>query len=380
MNKQMKILYFSPILWDDLKQRPQHLAEELAEKHTIYFIEPSISYLHSRMKHNTLYKASTQEITPNLTVTRLSGRKRLPRTMESLDILNIQARIERKKYQTMIDECDIIWLGSPIYYSIIKHKTNNKILVYDKMDDYTYLTKNIFLSRQIIRKERKLINKADIIFTTAKIFYQQLNQKRQQVYHIPNGISVEPIDNSTNKTPIQQYIEDSKREGKIIYGYIGTIDHWFDFNVITQILKYRKNNNIILIGKNKMEQYKHDRVYYFGSINNKKELLGIVRSFSYCICPFKMNEQLETINPVKIYEYLSQNKKIIAPYSLEIQAIHDKIALYKNYNQLEKILSYPNEIKTPFRDEEEIKQFIDSNSWHARGERVNNIITQRERI
>ena len=41
----MKILYFAPLAFGDLKQRPQEIAAALAEKHEVWYIEPTISLI-----------------------------------------------------------------------------------------------------------------------------------------------------------------------------------------------------------------------------------------------------------------------------------------------------------------------------------------------
>lgn len=71
----MKILYFSPIYWNDLKQRPQHLAEELAKMPgvQITFVEPSISILNSIVRQNSDYKRRNQVINDSLQIFRPSG-------------------------------------------------------------------------------------------------------------------------------------------------------------------------------------------------------------------------------------------------------------------------------------------------------------------
>ena len=39
----MKILYFAPISYGDIKQRPQHIAEELAKEHEVWYVDSTIT-------------------------------------------------------------------------------------------------------------------------------------------------------------------------------------------------------------------------------------------------------------------------------------------------------------------------------------------------
>ena len=52
----MNILYFAPIPFDEIKQRPQCLAEELSKYHTVYYIEPTTSLIRCLFKGGKQWK------------------------------------------------------------------------------------------------------------------------------------------------------------------------------------------------------------------------------------------------------------------------------------------------------------------------------------
>ncbi len=41
----MRILYFAPLYYDDMKQRPQQIAECLSARHEVFYVEPTISLI-----------------------------------------------------------------------------------------------------------------------------------------------------------------------------------------------------------------------------------------------------------------------------------------------------------------------------------------------
>ncbi|WP_156894483.1 hypothetical protein [Clostridium formicaceticum] len=287
-----------------------------------------------------------------------------------LDILGLNTLYQERQIKQLSQECDIIWLGSPVYYALFRN-TKDKVIVYDKMDDYAYLTRNPLLRRLIRKNEKQLIDRASLIFTTCHVFFEQLKEKNNSVFLIKNG--VDSFNFKTNisnrKNSITSHIEELKNQGKTVFGYIGTIDHWFDFNAIEQIIRHNDKFDVVLIGKNNMPKLDQSNIYYFDPVK-KEELACIVNRFDFCLYPFKKDDFLDTINPVKLYEYLSQNKKVIAVSSNETREFENHIKLYSDYRELNNILSDLENIPNPFADNLQAGIFTSENSWSVKAEKI----------
>ena len=67
----MTILYFAPIYYNDMKQRPQQIAECLAKKHKVYYVEPTVSLMRWLLKGGRTFAGMRQMVSDNLTVLRL---------------------------------------------------------------------------------------------------------------------------------------------------------------------------------------------------------------------------------------------------------------------------------------------------------------------
>lgn len=369
----MVILYFSPIFWNDLKQRPQHIAEELSKYHKVFFIEPSISYIKSLLEGNDLYKYNEFRVNDNLKVIRPSGKFRLPKIFEVIDILRMNCIYDRIQMKRLLSICDIIWIGSPIYYSIFKG-TKNKKIIYDKMDDYEYLTQNKILKKVIRKNEQNLVRDADIIFTSAQVFYDTIKKVNNNVCLLKNAVESSLYNNSSNNEVVN-YINKLKKNNKTVFGYIGTIGNWFDYEAVSKIVNYNKNFHIVLVGFNKLEKISSPNLHYFGSVD-KSKIPNIINSFDYCLYNFRINDFLNTIDPVKIYEYISLNKKVISVRSIETERFEGLVNLYDNYDELIKILDNIDSIDEPFHDENDLKNFIEQNSWDCRVKYINQKIKE----
>ena len=359
----MKIAYFAPIYFDYLKQRPQHFAELLSKDHEIIYIEPTISLMRYLLKGGTSFKGIDYQISSNLKVVRAGGGCTLHKSLDYFDLLNINSISEYFQLRKYVNDCDIIWTGYPGWYNVISRYKDKK-LVYDKMDEDSQIATNYFLKKSLKSKEEKLIRSADLIFVSCQKFFDQIREQHSNVKLLQNGVLVDFADFGCQKLQTEsKWMRFGLGQEKNIFGYVGTISHWFDFDVLNIILQADPNNEIVLIGNNVIPEMKHERVHYIAPVK-KEQIPGVIEQFDVCLYNFKRNDLLDTINPVKIYEYLALNKPVLAVRSMETSQFEDQLMLYDDPEDVKAILSAGWDY--PFRSKEEQKKFIDDNSWENR--------------
>ena len=185
----MKIVYFSAIAYDDLKQRPQYIAEKLAEKYEVIYVEPTIrwvSYIFGRTKE---YKGKVKKISANLTVVRCNGLFVFPFRWKPYDFIgigNIAEKVQLKKYLTL---ADIVIIGYEGWTDVVEHLKNKKI-VYDKMDDNALLTPQKILKNYLNKMERRLLRKTDYMVVTAQQFLDRYQDYVKNISLIPNAVDI----------------------------------------------------------------------------------------------------------------------------------------------------------------------------------------------
>ncbi|WP_217560477.1 hypothetical protein [Paenibacillus sp. GbtcB18] len=370
----MKIVYFSPIMWNDLKQRPQHIAEELARTHEVSYIEPSVSLISSIINRNHYYKKEFKIIGDNLSVYRPSGIWRLPKSLESRAIMQINTRSERRQLHRFMEDADLFWLGSPIFEPLIGNQYRGKKIIYDKMDDYQFLTSNSLLRKVIGINEERLVKRADSIFISSKAFYDKISRINPKVHLINNGVDSDTI-MCSEESKISQAIRELKKNNNTVFGYVGTIDHWFDYEIIQTIIDSDPHFHVLIVGRNNIPTKKivSNQVHYYDPIP-KKQVFDVIKHLDYGLYCFKQGDYLDTIDPVKIYEYLSCNKKIIAVSNEEIDKFGDKIIVYKTKSDVRKLLGNLTSFQSPFSTELDLNLFIQTHSWRNRVREIGNII------
>ena len=374
----MNILYLAPVAFDYLKQRPQYLAEELAKKHCVWYVEPTVSVL-ARSSARTMCTAESSRISRSLYRIRLSGRASLPYKLKVFDRMRLCIRYEAAQIRRMRIRFDLIWVGYCGRYDLVKCFPHIPV-VYDRMDNNVLLTRDWLTRRYLICAEKWICARAQIVLTSAKKLYEQMKGLRDHVYLLPNAL---PENYGENYLPSDGWQEDNGEKyllsdalqgddagSSLLFGkagvrnflYVGTIAEWFDYDSI-RCMATHGNDKITLVGPVTGEKVRLSNVHYTGKVP-KEEIGAYIAQSDVCLYPFRKGKLLDTINPVKIYEYLAFNKPVIARRSMETEQFADYVYLYSDEKELKQLLCA--KLEPPFATKEAYDRFVSGNTWGCR--------------
>lgn len=360
----MKILYLPPIAYGNLKQRPQYLAEELAKRHEVLYIDPTVSLMKFLLKGGERPFGYQYQAKEHLQIKRLNGMFSAHRSLEAVwGGLCLPERLQLRKY---LWQADAVWIGYVPWYRLVRGFRG--IVIYDKMDEDAQITQNALLRKLIVQTEPDLIQRANHIFVTAQQFYEEISKVGKHPVLLSNAVDVSQ--SFAKKSPAAE-----KREGNRIFGYVGMISHWFDINAILTILDEDPRNQVILVGPTEIPPIRHERLRYVGRVP-KEEVVNWIDMFDVCLYPFQFTPLLNTIDPVKLYEYLARNKPVLAARSRETEKFQNLITDYGDMKELREVLRR-DQFKKPFLTENERQSFIAENSWQSRGQVLIQEIEQR---
>lgn len=355
-----KILYLSHVAWGWIKQRPQFIAEELSRGFQIdcYYT-----------KSNKFSNANGDFKEGNLTVKgfRFWPFERI--TFIPLTWLDGINKLIFNSYHIDIAEYDIIWITDPRYYFLIKGKTRGKTLVYDCMDDmleFPYMKRYPKLAKYEASEEKQLLQDADIVLCSAKALQGKLEKRYGRHYDMT-------IVNNAITNDITMYSEIGEPLPPNSLVYIGTISEWFDFKSVLSALDKHPELNILLYGPIRMQNPPvHERLFFKETVNHN-EILGIMNNAAGLMMPFVVNELIESVNPVKLYEYIFSGKPICASRYGETEKFADYVTLYTGEREFDdfvgKLLS--NDIVV---DSMKMRDFAINNTWQSRAEQIKTLL------
>lgn len=346
MNK--RILYLMHTPWGWIKQRPHFLAEGLR-----LFFNITIAC-------NCGFSLSS-DLTKNTRTIPIIELRRLP--LERFNIIwAINNLIRRFQLRNVIRDNDVIWVTHPLLLSWIPKKYRNKDFIYDCMDDAIEFKVSKKTKALIIKQEKFIYTQAKLVICSAEYLKQKLIKRYGERDILVVNNALKNIERSSEK--LHKLTGYNNSSFKVLY--FGTISSWFDFNLINKILSTIDNVEFFLYGPSEVPIPKNERIHFYGPVEHKY-INSLMTQADLLIMPFVINELIRSVNPVKLYEYISSGKPSLAPRYQESEKFEDYVYLYDTPEECICILNdIINGKLNNKKSQKECMLFAMNNTWDNR--------------
>ena len=226
------------------------------------------------------------------------------------------------------------------------------------------ITDNTLAFRDVSKKTEEVINeaikRADIVLVTSMILKEKIEGKKKSVFYLPNGVDFEFFQNADRTLP-EEY---KGMKGKRVV-YVGAIDYWFDVELLYFLAKNLRSVNFFLIGNprvNLNQLKKLSNIYILGRRPYQK-MPNYLWNADVGIIPFKREPVVETVSPIKLYEYMACGLPVVSTEWEELKIIKSPALLAKNKNEF---LLFLTEVLKQSQDKTKFLKFTQENSWRKR--------------
>ena len=358
-----KMMYIMHVPWSWIKQRPHFLAEYLNK----YF------YLDVYFQDTYIKKNKCCNKSNNINLIKL---KRLP--LRRISILNKINNIFLKiVLKDKIKNYKYIWFTDIFMYNVLsEYISKEKLVIYDCMDDL--LEFPIFKSsrnktNEAIRAEKALIERSNYVFFSSEYLREIVCSRYNEVCvreksHIINNAIHLPSEDSSKKE-----IDNKKTKYKSLV-YIGTVASWIDFDLILKSLLHNSEIIYKFYGPLDTDLPINDRIVYGGLLEHH-QIFPEMEKADALIMPFKPTNLILSVNPVKLYEYISACRPIISIKYGETEKFERYAYLYSNAEEYMKYLDKLSIDQLPLKVSEECYiNFAKANTWESRVKEILNVI------
>ena len=261
-------------------------------------------------------------------------------------------------------EVDLLWFDSIIQHFWIKEIKYKKSMlrVADKIDSFKKINSNLK------RMESLLMKDVDHIIYTAETLRTYLNGYEEKIFHISNGVNLEHFQKANRDIP-----EDFKNIPKPRVIYVGAIDEWFDVGLLYELASKRNNISFVIIGDPAIDLSRISRLTNVFLLGRKayKDIPSFLYNSDIGIIPFKLDHPIvNSINPIKLYEYMACGLPVVASKWKELEIINSPAYLAED---TESFLRGLDEYLKGYDGEKSIR-FSKSNSWESRYLEINKLI------
>lgn len=217
------------------------------------------------------------------------------------------------------DAPDVAWLTNPVYEPLVRRLSPGCVAM-RVADDHTRF-RNVPAS--IARLEERALARADVIFAVAGGVRERLAQRHDNVVLLPNGVEYEHFSAPTPE-PADLAVLPHPR-----VLYVGAIEYWFDVERVTAAARALPEASFVLIGPANIDVSALaalPNVHLLGP-RPYATLPGYLQHCDVAIAPFVRDELVDSVHPIKVYEYLAAGLPVVASRWTELERMDAPITL-----------------------------------------------------
>jgi teichuronic acid biosynthesis glycosyltransferase TuaH len=309
------LLFISLESWDEIWRRNQFLCAGISKRFPsakILFVEPprDISNHLRRGSLEPLYQQATQnpEGFPNITLFR--PLKFWPNSLHSGRRWN-----ERQAKRQIKQQMRALGITSPLLW-INSHDSANlagqmdeRAVIYDITDDWTQFGSP--RERKVtIAQDAALCRRADLTIVCSQALYDSRKNRCREILHLPNGVQLEHYQN------LAQHRAKAPQYPGPVFGYTGTLHpERVDATLLEALAKAYPTGSVVLVGPNHFDAATREKltnlknVHFTGGVPYS-QIPHYMAAFDVCIVPHLETPFTQSLNPLKLWEYLASGKPV----------------------------------------------------------------------
>ena len=349
--EQLDLVCFSHLRWNFVYQRPQHLMSRSAKVFRTFLIEePVFTQGKERIEYNYT-EGNIGVVTPCLN--RDISEDKVPDRMTNL-------LLEFFRQKSILHY--IFWYYTPMALEFTE-KFQPELIIYDCMDELSAFK---FAPSRLKELEKRLFNKADLVFTGGFSLYEHKKNQHKNIYPFPSSIDKQHF---AQARMIRLDPPDQEKIPHPRLGYSGVIDERFDIGLISRIAELKKDWHFVIVGPavkiDPASLPQRPNIHYLGG-KTYEELPFYIGGWDIAVIPFARNESTLFISPTKTPEYLAAGKPVISTSIKDVVDPYGRNGLVYIADDPESFIAAAKNIFLNPTDSKwlnEVDSFLAGNSW-----------------
>ncbi len=291
------LLVLSHLRWDFVFQRPQHLMTRAALDHDVLFFEEPVE----------------EEIaTPRLDRFERDGvrvaRPVLPRGLSREVAVAAQRSLLDGLMAPHAHQRLTAWYYSPMFLPLAGHLPA-EVVVYDCMDELSAFRG---APPEMVENERRLLARADLVFTGGRSLYEAKRGKHVSVHCFPSSIDVAHFARARGQVAEPEGMRAIPRPR---IGFFGVVDERMDVGLVAELAALRPDWQLCMIGPVvKIDEATLPRlpnIHWLGG-RSYRDLPEHLAHWDLGFMPFALNESTRFISPTKTPEFLAAGLPVVS--------------------------------------------------------------------
>jgi len=238
----------------------------------------------------------------------------------------------------------------------------------DEWSMFRYLDK-----QQTVAAERTLLEKVDAVFAINGALADAKRIHNANTFVSPHGVDHAMFSKALDPATVVPADIDSLPKPRI--GFYGTLRDWVDLDMVAHAARVRPNWQFVLIGQQLDDVSAVRGIPNVHLLGQKKhgELAAYCKGFDVGMIPYRIDERMTFVNPLKLREYLSAGLPVVSTPVPEVT----------RFPGLARVASTPDEFVTAIEqalretspaDRAKRSQAMEAETWAARVANVSKTI------
>ncbi len=330
-NRSLKfpdLIFVSLENWDEVWRRNQFVCSGLARrfpdsKFLFVGLPRDLSNAARRRDFSEVRSPTTSAVPgyPNIIVTR--PLKVAPNTLRGGRRWNerlFRGHV-RKVAQQLSMQRPLLWLN-PHDAVHMAGRMKERAVIYDITDDWALASFSQREKQLIQAQDRQLCRRADLTIVCSQALYDSRQTLSKSLLLLPNGVDVAHYG-------IGECVAPQSTTAPVL-GYTGTLhDDRIDAALIVELAQAFPQGKVLLVGPDNLSDGTRATLKAQPNIEMRgavpyAQIAEVMQQFDVCMVPHQESAFTESLNPIKLWEYLACGKPIVST----------AVAGFRNYPQL----------------------------------------------
>jgi teichuronic acid biosynthesis glycosyltransferase TuaH len=315
------VIFVSMEDWDQVWRRNQFVCATLAQRHPtmkILFVGMPVNVSRELRHGRLLLRAATVPAPGVAGVTVTHPVKLLPDSLPGGRAINgwlFRHHVRRVARLMGLGrrEGPVLWLN-PHGAVHMAGRMGESAVVYDVTDDWSQMSQSVAAAELVRRQDAELCGKADAVIVCSERLAELKRPLNRNVHLILNGVDAGHYAGVLDGGAATPAAAAGWR--RPVLGYTGTVHpDRVDVELVRTVAE-RWAGSVVLVGPDLLRGEDRERldlpnVHRVGPVAYA-DVPGVMAAFDVCVVPHRMTAFTESLNPIKLWEYLAAGKPIVS--------------------------------------------------------------------